>query len=95
MGIESPLLAIQDNTELIRKGEKLTSEIVQNYLAEVLPHVSEDVIMYVLYKRIHVIYFSTRIIQKLIYLLVHCTIIFFLRKSWLQQLFILEQKILS
>lgn len=47
MGIEEPVLAIQDNFEFIRKGEKLTSEIVQNYLVQVLPHASEDVIMYV------------------------------------------------
>jgi len=45
MGIENPILAVQDNIELVRKGEKLTSEIVQNYLAEVLPHVPEDVII--------------------------------------------------
>ena len=48
MGIENPVLAIQDNAELIRKGEKLTSEVVQTYLVQVLPQASEDVIMYVL-----------------------------------------------
>lgn len=47
MGIEDPKLDIQDNTDLIMKGEKLTSEIVQNYLTQVLPCVPEDVIMYV------------------------------------------------
>lgn len=47
MGIEDPVLAVQDNTELIRKGEKLTSEIVHNYLVQILPQASEDVIMYV------------------------------------------------
>ncbi|KYM87802.1 39S ribosomal protein L44, mitochondrial [Atta colombica] len=45
MGIENPVLAIQDNAELIRKGEKLTSEIVQTYLVQVLPQASEDVII--------------------------------------------------
>ncbi|KYM98302.1 PREDICTED: 39S ribosomal protein L44, mitochondrial [Cyphomyrmex costatus] len=45
MGIENPVLAIQDNTELIRKGEKLTSEIVQAYLVQVLPQASEDIII--------------------------------------------------
>ncbi|TGZ54096.1 39S ribosomal protein L44, mitochondrial [Temnothorax longispinosus] len=45
MGIEDPVLAVQDNAELIRDGEKLTSEIVQNYLVQVLPHASEDVII--------------------------------------------------
>lgn len=45
MGIENPVLAVQDNTELIRKGDKLTSESVQNYLVQVLPHASEDVII--------------------------------------------------
>jgi len=45
MGIENPVLAIQDNSELIRKGDKLTSEIVQNYLVQVLPNASEDVII--------------------------------------------------
>jgi len=29
------------------KGEKLTSEIVQNYLSEALPKAPEDVIMFV------------------------------------------------
>lgn len=48
MEIETPVLAIQDNAELIRKGEKLTSEIVQTYLVQVLPEASEDIIMYVL-----------------------------------------------
>lgn len=47
IGIEDPKLDIQDNTNLIMKGEKLTSEIVQNYLTQVLPHASESVIMYV------------------------------------------------
>ncbi|KAG5343392.1 RM44 protein, partial [Acromyrmex heyeri] len=45
MGIENPVLAIQDNTELIIKGEKLTSEIVQAYLVQVLPQASEDIII--------------------------------------------------
>ncbi|KYN36671.1 39S ribosomal protein L44, mitochondrial [Trachymyrmex septentrionalis] len=45
IGIENPILAIQDNTELVRKGEKLTSEIVQTYLVQVLPQASEDVII--------------------------------------------------
>lgn len=45
MGLEDPVLTIQENTELIRKGEKLTSEIVQVYLAQALPHASEDVII--------------------------------------------------
>lgn len=47
MGIEDPKLDIQDNTELIMKGEKLTSEIVQNYLTQVLPLAPESIIMYV------------------------------------------------
>lgn len=47
MGIEDPVFTVQDNTELIRKGEKLTSEIVQNYLSQILPQASEDVIVYV------------------------------------------------
>lgn len=47
MGIEDPKLDVQDNTELIIKGEKLTSEIVQNYLTQVLPLAPESVIMYV------------------------------------------------
>lgn len=69
MGIENPVLIIQDNIEFINKGDQLTSEIVQNYLAQVLPHAPEDVIMYVplknihLYKRITFIYYSTRIIE--------------------------------
>ncbi|XP_072747450.1 large ribosomal subunit protein mL44 isoform X2 [Anoplolepis gracilipes] len=45
MGIEDPKLDVQDNTDLIMKGEKLTSEIVQNYLTQVLPHVPENVII--------------------------------------------------
>ncbi|EGI62381.1 RM44 protein, partial [Acromyrmex insinuator] len=45
MGIENPVLDIKDNTELIIKGEKLTSEIVQAYLVQVLPQASEDVII--------------------------------------------------
>ncbi|KYQ59514.1 39S ribosomal protein L44, mitochondrial [Trachymyrmex zeteki] len=45
MEIETPVLAIQDNAELIRKGEKLTSEIVQTYLVQVLPEASEDIII--------------------------------------------------
>ncbi|KAG5346245.1 RM44 protein, partial [Acromyrmex charruanus] len=45
MGIENPVLAIQDNTELVMKGEKLTSEIVQAYLVQVLPQASEDIII--------------------------------------------------
>ncbi|XP_011641219.1 39S ribosomal protein L44, mitochondrial [Pogonomyrmex barbatus] len=45
MGIEDPVLNIHDNTELVRKGEKLTAEIVQNYLMQVLPHASENVII--------------------------------------------------
>lgn len=47
IGIEEPKLAIQDNTDLIMKGEKLTSEIVQNYLTQALPHTPENIIMYV------------------------------------------------
>lgn len=47
MGIEDAKLDIQDNTELIMKGEKLTSEIVQNYLTKVLPLTPESIIMYV------------------------------------------------
>ncbi|XP_029169915.1 39S ribosomal protein L44, mitochondrial [Nylanderia fulva] len=45
MGIEEPKLDIQDNTELIMKGEKLTSEIVQNYLTQALPRVPENIII--------------------------------------------------
>ncbi|XP_050444723.1 39S ribosomal protein L44, mitochondrial isoform X1 [Cataglyphis hispanica] len=45
IGIEDPKLDIQDNTDLIMKGEKLTSEIVQNYLTQVLPHAPENVII--------------------------------------------------
>ncbi|GAB1865188.1 Large ribosomal subunit protein mL44 [Camponotus japonicus] len=45
MGIEDPKLDIQDNTELIMKGEKLTSEIVQNYLTQVLPLAPESIII--------------------------------------------------
>lgn len=55
MGIEDPIFVMQDNTELIRKGEKLTSDIVQNYLVQVLPQASEDVIMYVSLKRRYII----------------------------------------
>lgn len=47
MGIEKPELDIQDNAEFIMKGEKLTSEIVQNYLTQALPRVPENIIMYV------------------------------------------------
>lgn len=50
MGIKDPKLDIQDNTDLIMKGEKLTSEIVQNYLTKALPHAPENVIMYVLFR---------------------------------------------
>lgn len=45
MGIEDPKLDIQDNTDLIMKGEKLTSEIVQNYLIQALPRAPENVII--------------------------------------------------
>ncbi|XP_070161023.1 large ribosomal subunit protein mL44 [Polyergus mexicanus] len=45
IGIEDPKLDIQDNTDLIIKGEKLTSEIVQNYLTIALPHAPENVII--------------------------------------------------
>ncbi|XP_014487761.1 PREDICTED: 39S ribosomal protein L44, mitochondrial [Dinoponera quadriceps] len=45
MGIEDPSLDINDNTTLIMKGEKLVSDIVQNYLTEVLPFAHENVIM--------------------------------------------------
>ncbi|KAH0952449.1 hypothetical protein HN011_011947 [Eciton burchellii] len=45
MGIEDPELNIQDNQDLIMKGEKLTSEIIQNYLIEALPEAPEDVII--------------------------------------------------
>lgn len=45
MGIEEPKLDINDNTDLIMKGEKLTSDIVQNYLTQALPHAPDDVIM--------------------------------------------------
>jgi len=48
MGIENPVLDIQDNTEFVRKGEELTSEIVEKYLVQILPHASEDVLKYVL-----------------------------------------------
>jgi len=48
MGIENPVLDIQDNTEFVRKGEELTSKIVQKYLVQVLPHASEDVVKYML-----------------------------------------------
>ncbi|XP_032689482.1 39S ribosomal protein L44, mitochondrial [Odontomachus brunneus] len=44
MGIENPILDIKDNSTFIRKGEKLVSKIVQNYLTEALPLASEDVI---------------------------------------------------
>jgi len=47
MGIQDPELSIQDNQDLIIKGEKLTSEIVHNYLIEALPQASEDIIMFV------------------------------------------------
>lgn len=47
MGIEDPSLDITDNTTFIINGEKLVSEIVQNYLTAALPLASEDVIMYV------------------------------------------------
>lgn len=62
MGIEDPVLAVQDNTEFVRKGDKLTSEIVQNYLTQILPHASEDVIMYVHKKNLYKCY-STRVIK--------------------------------
>lgn len=45
MGIKDPKLDIQDNTEFIIKGEQLTSEIVQNYLTQVLPLAPESVII--------------------------------------------------
>lgn len=45
MGIEEPKLDINDNRDFIMKGEKLTSEYVQNYLAQALPQAPEDVIM--------------------------------------------------
>ncbi|XP_029663747.1 39S ribosomal protein L44, mitochondrial [Formica exsecta] len=45
MEIEDPKLDIQDNTDLIMKGEKLTSEIVQNYLTKALPRAPENVII--------------------------------------------------
>ncbi|XP_012532865.2 39S ribosomal protein L44, mitochondrial [Monomorium pharaonis] len=44
MGIEDPVLTVQDNTEFVRKGDKLISEIVQNYLGQSLPQAPEDVI---------------------------------------------------
>lgn len=47
IGIENPNLDIKDNTTFIRNGEKLVSEIVQNYLTAALPLASEDVIKYV------------------------------------------------
>lgn len=47
MGIEDAKLNVQDNQDLIMKGEKLTSEIVLNYLAQALPQSPEDVIMFV------------------------------------------------
>lgn len=50
MGIEEPQLDIQDNTDLILKGEKLTSEIIYSYLTQVLPHTPEEIIMYVITK---------------------------------------------
>ncbi|EZA49689.1 hypothetical protein DMN91_012762 [Ooceraea biroi] len=45
MGIEDPNLNIQDNQELIMRGEKLTSEIVLKYLTQVLPQAPEDVVI--------------------------------------------------
>lgn len=45
MGIEEPKLDINDNRDFIMKGEKLTSEYVQNYLAQALPQAPEDVII--------------------------------------------------
>lgn len=45
IGIEEPKLDIQDNADLIMKGEKLTSEIVQNYLTQALPRVPENIII--------------------------------------------------
>nr|XP_012224613.1 PREDICTED: 39S ribosomal protein L44, mitochondrial [Linepithema humile] len=45
MGIEDYKLDLQDNTDLIMKGDKLTSEIVLSYLAQALPHAFEDVII--------------------------------------------------
>ncbi|KAL0114029.1 hypothetical protein PUN28_011388 [Cardiocondyla obscurior] len=45
MGIEDPIISVQDNTELIRDGEKLTSEVVYKYLVQVLPDAPEDVII--------------------------------------------------
>lgn len=53
MGIEDYQLDLQDNTDLIMKGDKLTSEIVQNYLAQALPHAFEDVIMYVCNRKLY------------------------------------------
>lgn len=50
MGIENPQLDVQDNMDLILKGEKLTSEIVYNYLTLVLPHTPEEIVMYVVAK---------------------------------------------
>lgn len=48
MGLEDYKLDLEDNTNLVMKGDKLTSEIVQSYLAQALPHAYEDVIMYVI-----------------------------------------------
>lgn len=45
MGIEDPTLAIQDNTEFVRKGDELTSQFVQSCLSQILPNASEDVII--------------------------------------------------
>ncbi|XP_020278090.1 39S ribosomal protein L44, mitochondrial [Pseudomyrmex gracilis] len=45
MGIENPQLEMQDNMDLILKGEKLTSEIVSSYLTQVLPDTPEDIII--------------------------------------------------
>lgn len=47
IGIEDPKLDIIDNTDLIMKGDKLVSEIVQSYLTQSLPQAPGDVIMYV------------------------------------------------
>lgn len=63
MGIEDPKLNILDNQDLIMKGEKLTSEIVQNYLTQVLPDAPEDVIMFVKQKFMSQEYISNIIKQ--------------------------------
>ncbi|XP_011871457.1 PREDICTED: 39S ribosomal protein L44, mitochondrial [Vollenhovia emeryi] len=44
MGIETPIFALEDNTELIKKGDDLTSTIVTISLAQLLPRAPEEVL---------------------------------------------------